>query len=171
MVGIIQSLYGSIINREELMLSEGQFCWFLNVDILVMEELSMHQIDYIGLAVRTAFQNMQIPQVYVTTNENTGKIDVGLAEEIYEDQENTDTLKGLSSAKNAPYIVSIGFVRNSTGGEDAIVVDCDEMELQCVDQIMHIAVDSRLKIHGIEQSRGQSQPGFMNIKYLKAANL
>jgi hypothetical protein len=28
-------------------------------------------------------------------NENTGKIEVGLAEEIYENQENTDSLKNL----------------------------------------------------------------------------
>ncbi len=55
-----------------------------------------------------------------------------MAEEIYEDQENTDSLKSLASAKNAPYIISIGFVR-SASGEDSIVMDCDEIELQCVD--------------------------------------
>lgn len=98
MVYLITSLYANIINREDLLLSEGQFSWFLNVDILVMEELSLHQIDYIGLAIRAAFQNVHLPQVYVTTNENTGKIDVNLAEEIYEDQENTDVLKTLPSA-------------------------------------------------------------------------
>ena len=57
---------------------------------------------------------------------------MGLAEEIYEDQENTDSLKTLPSAKNAPYILSIAFLRNSTG-DDSIVVDCDDIELQCVD--------------------------------------
>lgn len=67
MVYLITSLYSNIINREDLLLSEGQFCWFLNVDILVMEELSLHQLDYIGLAIRAAFQNVQLPQVYVTT--------------------------------------------------------------------------------------------------------
>lgn len=77
---------------------------------------------------------MQLPQVYVTSNENTGKIEVGLAEEIYEDQENTDSLKTLPSAKNAPFIISVAFVRNAVGGSnDSIVADCDEVELQCVD--------------------------------------
>ena len=55
-----------------------------------MEELSLHQLDYICLAIRAAFLSLQLPQVIVTTNENTGKIEVGLLEEIYEDQENTD---------------------------------------------------------------------------------
>lgn len=114
-----------------------------------MEELSLHQLDYIGLAVRAAFQNVQLPQVYVTTNENTGKIDVGLAEEIYEDQENTDTLKTLPSAKNAPYILSVGFVRNPMS-EDSVITDCDEVELQCVDQILHVSVDAKMRIHALE---------------------
>ena len=69
----------------------------------------------------------------MTTDENTGKIEVGLAEEIYEDQDNTDTLRGLQSAKISPYLLSIGFVRNPQGGEDAFIVDGDELELQCVD--------------------------------------
>lgn len=111
------------------MVAEGQFCWFLNVDILVLEELSLHQLDYIGLAVRAAFMNVQLPQVYVTTNENTGKIEVGLAEEIYEDQENTDTLRHLPSAKLVPYILSICFIRDPKGGEDTIVIDADDIEL------------------------------------------
>lgn len=64
---LVNVLYGHIINKEDLMVSEGQFCWFLNVDILVMEELSLHQLDYIGLAIRAAFLNVQLPQVYVTT--------------------------------------------------------------------------------------------------------
>ena len=62
MLNIITNLYSkSIINREELMVAEGQFCWFLNVDILVMEELSLHQLDYIALAIRAAFLNVQLP--------------------------------------------------------------------------------------------------------------
>jgi exosome complex RNA-binding protein Rrp42 (RNase PH superfamily) len=90
MITLISNLYGSIINKEELLVSEGQFSWYFHVDILVMEELSLHQLDYICLAIRAAFLNLQLPQVIVTTNENTGKIEVGLLEEIYEDQENTD---------------------------------------------------------------------------------
>jgi exosome complex RNA-binding protein Rrp42 (RNase PH superfamily) len=60
-------LYGRIINREDLLVAEGQFAWFLNVDILVMEELAIHQLDYIGMAVRAAFLNVQLPSVFVTT--------------------------------------------------------------------------------------------------------
>ena len=85
MITLISSLYGNLINREELLVSEGQFAWSLHVDILVMEELSLYQLDYIGLSIRAAFLNLNLPQVIVTTNENTGKIEVGLLEEIYED--------------------------------------------------------------------------------------
>ena len=75
---------------------------------------------------------MSLPSVFVTTNENTGKIEVGLTEEIYEDQENTDSIKHLQSAKAAPFVLSIGFIRNAAG-EDSIVIDSDDVELQCVD--------------------------------------
>lgn len=97
-----------------------------------MEELSLHQLDYICLAIRAAFIDMTLPSVFVTTNENTGKIEVGLTEEIYEDQENTDTVKHIKSAQNAPYVLSLGFVRNAAG-EDSIIIDGDDVELQCVD--------------------------------------
>ena len=106
-------------------------------------------------------------------NENTGKIEVGLTEEIYEDQENTDTVKHIKSAHNAPYVLSIGFVRNAAG-EDSILVDGDDIELQCVDQILHVSIDSKLRIHAIEQSRGNNYsqaPGYFNTKYLMGANL
>lgn len=89
----------------------------------------------------------------MTTNENTGKIEVGLAEEIYEDQENTDSLRILSSAKSAPYVVSVGFLRNAAG-EDSILMDCDDIEQQCIDQIVHFAIDSKMRLHALEQSRG-----------------
>lgn len=48
------------------------------------------------------------------------------------------------------------------------------MELQCVDQVVHLAVDAKLRIHAIEQSRGShysTAPGYLNSKYLLADNL
>ena len=107
------------------------------------------------------------------SNENTGKIEVGLAEEIYEDQENTDSLKTLKSAQTAPYILSVAFVRNPSS-DDSIIIDCDEIELQCIDQVLHLAVDSKMRVHAMEQSRGSNyswSPGSLNIKYLKAENI
>ena len=50
-----------------MLVSEARFSWFLNVDILVMEELSLHQLDYICLAIRAAFIDMSLPSVFVTT--------------------------------------------------------------------------------------------------------
>ena len=67
MLQLLTSLYSSAINKEELLVAEGQFVWCLNVDILVLEELSLHQLDYIGLAIRAAFLNVQLPSVFVTT--------------------------------------------------------------------------------------------------------
>lgn len=98
---------------------------------------------------------------------------MGLAEEIYEDQENTDSLKTPNSVKVAPFILSVGFVRNPSG-DDSVIIDCDDVELQCVDQVLHLAVDSKMRIHAMEQSRGsnyQWSPGYLNIKYLNSENL
>ncbi len=61
-----------------------------------MAELDLNQLDYIGMAIRAAFLNFQMPSVTATLNANTGKIEVGLAEEIYEDQDNTDKLEHLT---------------------------------------------------------------------------
>ncbi|CDW84684.1 UNKNOWN [Stylonychia lemnae] len=170
LTSILNALYGNIINREELKVFEGQFCWFLNVDILVMEELSLQQIDFIGLAIRSAFLDFQLPSVNATLNNNTGKIEVGLVEEIYEDQENTDKLETLKSAKNSPYILSIGFIRDEA--EDVVVIDADDQENQCFDQLLHISVDNNLRIYGIEQSKGRSlQSGLLSSKFFLQGNL
>jgi hypothetical protein len=70
-------------------------------------------------------------------------------------------------------VLSIGFIRNAAG-EDSIVIDSDDVELQCVDQVLHVAVDSKMRIHSIEQSRGSyytQSPGYFNTKYLMSANL
>lgn len=44
----------------------------------------------ISLAVRTAMQTLQVPQVLATLNANSNRIEVGLVEEVYTDRENTD---------------------------------------------------------------------------------
>lgn len=81
-----------------------------------------------------------MPQVIATLNANTSKIEVSLAEDVYPDQENTDAQISLKTAKVAPYIVSMGICRDCEEG-DIILIDCDSIEIQCVDQILHIAVD------------------------------
>eukprot|EP00347_Sterkiella_histriomuscorum_P020972 403335752 len=170
LLNILYTLYGNIIDREELNVFEGQFSWLLNVDILVMEELSFQQLDYIGLAIRSAFLDFQLPAVNATLNNNTGKIEVGLVEEIYEDQDNTDKLERLRSAAKAPFLFSVGFIRHEV--QDIVGFDADDFEIQCFDQILHISVDSNLRIHGMEQSKGNSiQQGLMFSKWLTSGNL
>lgn len=66
----------------------------------------------IAQACRAAIQNLRLPQVIATLNTNSNKIEVGLVEEIYTDKSNTDQLVELKSAKEAPYVVSIGLVRD-----------------------------------------------------------
>ena len=87
---ILKTLFSNIINRKELSIYDGEFCWNLNIDLLVFDELSMEQIDYIGLCLRAAITNLQLPQTIATLNNLTGKIEVGLVEEVYADKENTD---------------------------------------------------------------------------------
>ncbi len=48
LVQIMQTLYGNIIDRTELMIYKNEFVWNLNVDILVLDELELSQLDHIG---------------------------------------------------------------------------------------------------------------------------
>ena len=91
--------------------------------------------------MRSAFCDLALPQVLATLNSNTNKIEVGLVEEVYPDKDNTDQLVVLKSVKSCPFVVSIGIIRDEVDG-DLVVLDCDENEVQCVDQILHVAVDS-----------------------------
>ena len=90
LVQIMQTLYGNIIDRTELMIYKNEFVWNLNVDILVLDELELSQLDHIGQAIRSAFEDLCLPQVIATMNANTSKIEVGLLEEVYTDKDNTD---------------------------------------------------------------------------------
>lgn len=128
MVQIVQSLYGNIIDRSELLIYQGQFVWNLNVDILVLDELEMSQLDHITQAVRCAFEDLDLPQVIATMNANTGKIEVGLMEEVYTDKDNTDQLLQISSTSSMPFVVSVGVLRDEVDG-DLIVLDCDSVEI------------------------------------------
>ena len=49
---------------------------------------------------------------------------MGLLEEVYEDKENTDQLVKIQSAAMAPYIISVGFIRDAYN--DIVVLDCDD---------------------------------------------
>jgi len=131
MQNIIQTLFSNMIDRQELCIFKGEFCWNLHVDLLVFDELSMEQLDYIGLCLRGAFKDLQLPQTIATLNNNTGKIEVGLVEEVYADKENTDQLIQIKS--EPPFIVSIGVIRDSACDEMLILLDPDQTEMQCID--------------------------------------
>jgi hypothetical protein len=53
-------------------------------------------------------------------NEQTGEIEVELTEDIYEDQENTDSEWALKS--KLPFLMSIGFVESDSGTQVGV---CD----------------------------------------------
>ena len=89
---ILSTLYtNTVVDREELVIFKAEYVWQLHVDVLVMDELSLNQLDMIGASIRAAFQNLRLPQVIATLNANSNKIEVGLVEEIYPDKANTDT--------------------------------------------------------------------------------
>jgi hypothetical protein len=116
-------------------------------------------------------------------NNNTGKIEVGLVEEVYADKENTDQPVVLLSSSHAPFLVSVAIIRNtlaSSESEDSkilVILDPDQTEMQCIDQIMHLTaslVDGKIKIHSMVQSKGegseeqQSVPGVPSNLFLVA---
>ncbi len=95
------------------MIFRGEYVWQLHVDILVLDELALHQVDMLALAIRMAAQDLKLPQVLATLNANSNKIEVGLAEEVYTDRDNTDKLLKLQTTEKAPFIVSVGVMRDS----------------------------------------------------------
>ena len=106
----------------------------------------------IGASIRSAFQNLRLPQVIATLNANSNKIEVGLVEEIYPDKANTDALQEITSTRDSPFIVSVALMRDQQ--QDIVVLDVDAFEIQCVDQVLHLAVDTKMLIHGFVQSKG-----------------
>jgi exosome complex RNA-binding protein Rrp42 (RNase PH superfamily) len=132
LVSILDTLYGnSLVNREELMICRGEYVWHLFVDILVLDELSLNQIDMIAMAIRYAVNDLRLPQVIATLNANSNKTEIGLVEEIYTDRQNTDQTQKLKSAEQAPYVVSVALVHDTD--RDIVVLDADATETQCVD--------------------------------------
>ena len=61
-----------------------------------------------------------------------------------------------------PFVVSVGVVRDEIDG-DLIILDCDGVEIQCIDQILHLSIDKRGKIFAFEQSRGLSKTSPCNL--------
>ena len=61
-----------------------------------------------------------------------------------------------------PFVVSVGVLRDEVDG-DLIVLDCDSVEIQCVDQILHLAVDDQCRVYAFEQSRGLSRVSPCNL--------
>mmetsp|Transcript_17633 Transcript_17633/g.29787 ORF Transcript_17633/g.29787 Transcript_17633/m.29787 type:complete len:100 (+) Transcript_17633:325-624(+) len=90
MQNVVAKLYSNLIDRSELCIFKGEFCWNLNVDILVFDQLHLEQLDYIMLSIRYAFEDLELPQTITTLNNNTGKIEVDLVQDVYADKENTD---------------------------------------------------------------------------------
>ena len=48
-----------------------------------------------------------------------------------------------------PFVVSVGVIRDEIDGA-LVVLDCDSVEIQCVDQILHLAVDQACRIYAFE---------------------
>jgi len=91
MLTLLQALYSNtLIDREELVIFKGEYVWQLHIDVLVLDELALHQFDMVCCAVRAATQNLMLPQVIATLNHNSNRIEVGLVAEIYTDKDNTD---------------------------------------------------------------------------------
>lgn len=63
--------------------------------------------------MRSALLNLQMPQVICTRNENTGKSEVSLAEDMKEEDDKTDELVGLKDKGKIPYLVSFGYTSDS----------------------------------------------------------
>lgn len=45
-------------------------------------------------------------------------------------------------------------IRDSACDEMLLLLDPDQTEMQCIDQTIHLSVDSRLRVHAMTQSKG-----------------
>ena len=61
MMNVLETLYANLVDRKKLSIFDDQFCWNLQVDVLVFAELSLNQLDYIGHCVRSAFLDLELP--------------------------------------------------------------------------------------------------------------
>lgn len=101
--------------------------------------MSLNQLDYIGHCIRSAFLNLELPQTIATANANTGKIEVGLVEEVYVDKENTDKpVKVVDDEAVVPFVVSLGLIADELAGAESalpviVLIDSSDEELQCLD--------------------------------------
>lgn len=144
---MLASLYqNTLFPRENLCIFKAEYAWHLHVDLLVLDELQIWQFDMLCLAVREAAQDMRLPQVVATVNHNSNKIEVGLVEEIYTDRDGADQLMPVEKCENAPYVVTVGVLRGNQS--DVVLLGLDQIETQCVDQLLHIAVSKDLRIQG-----------------------
>lgn len=132
------------------------------MDVLVLDELCLSQIDAVARAVRSALIDLALPQVIATLNSNTNHIEVGLLEEVYPSRQNTDEPVRLKSAVRGPHLLSVGVVREidqSSGSVfDATVLDCDSLEIQCVDQILHLSIGDASGSDGSRRVSSESKP-------------
>lgn len=84
-------------------------------------------------------------------NANTNKIEIGLIEEVFPDRQNTDEPMKLKSTQDAPFFLSVGILRGiESSGGDLIVMDLDSVEIQCIDQVLHLLVDKEQRVRGFE---------------------
>ena len=96
-----------------------------------------------------------------------------MVEEIYTDKDNTDQLVTLKSAARAPYIVTVAVMRDARG-DDIVIMDCDSLECQCVDQLVHFCVSADLRVSGFQQTKGlnsRRQPCALPANLFSSKNL
>jgi exosome complex RNA-binding protein Rrp42 (RNase PH superfamily) len=74
MTELLEKVYGNtMIDKEQLCIVNHEICWLLFIDVLILDELSLVQIDYIGYAIRAALINLILPKIHASKNSNTGK--------------------------------------------------------------------------------------------------
>jgi len=84
---IISTLQTLLINSQgldtkSLCIKPAIYCWLVHIDLLVLQSISLRQVDLLAGATKAALGDVQFPKVRVVFNENTKTYDYEVLEEM-----------------------------------------------------------------------------------------
>lgn len=91
------------IDKKQLLVVSEKLCWIANVDIFLLGIMDLSFLDMISIAIRSAFEDLEIPKLQVNFNKITEEYEVDLVNNYSTNITKFDT-------KDFPIICTIGEV-------------------------------------------------------------
>ena len=91
------------IDKKQLIIVPERICWIANVDIFILGMMDSSFLDMISLAIRGAFEDLEIPKLQVNFNKITEEYEIDVINSYSTNVTKYDT-------KDFPLICTIGEV-------------------------------------------------------------